>query len=503
MCPLGRSQLSLHVKPDSATSAIKAPFTLLWGGTVIDGTGAPRVQADVLIHEGRIAAVGQHLPPQAFAHVTPIDCRGLVVAPGFIDVHTHDDALLLQDRAMAPKLSQGVTTVVAGNCGISLVPFVTEAPPPPLNLLGEQSFRHATLGDYRRAFEAFPPSVNAALLVGHTTLRFAAMERVDRPADALEIERMAALLDACLREGAIGLSSGLFYAPAFAAPASEVTALARVVARHGGVYTTHLRTEMEAILEALDEAAGCAREAGVPLVISHHKCAGTANWGRSLQTLARIETLAQGQRVALDAYPYTAGSTVLREDLVDGVIDVRVTWSIPHPEASGRMLADLAAEWGISQKEACSRLQPGGACYFQMHEDDVARIVSHPMTMIGSDGLPHDQHPHPRLWGAFPRVLGHYCRERGLFTLEQAVHKMTGLSARNFRLVDRGEIRPGAWADITVFDPERVIDRATFDSPLQRAAGIEAVLVNGQLSWAGGEPVAGSGAGRLLSLSGH
>ena len=492
--------MSLHVDTVSATLAAKAPFTLLRGGTVIDGTGAPRIQADVLIHEGRIAAVGQDLPLPASADVTPIDCRGRVVAPGFIDVHTHDDALLLQDRTMAPKLSQGVTSVVAGNCGISLVPLVTDAPAPPLNLLGEQSFRHASVAAYRQAFEARPPGVNAALLVGHTTLRFATMDRTDRAAEPAEIACMAELLDACLGEGAIGLSSGLFYGPASAAPASEVTALARVVARHGGVYTTHLRTEMEAILDALDEAADCARDAGVPLVISHHKCAGPANWGRSPQTLAHIESLAQRQRVALDAYPYTAGSTVLREDLVDGVIDVRVTWSTPHPEAAGRMLADLAAEWGISQKEACRRLQPGGACYFQMREDDVARIVSHPMTMIGSDGLPHDQHPHPRLWGAFPRVLGHYCREQGLFTLEQAVHKMTGLSARNFRLVDRGEIRPGAWADITVFDPERIIDRATFDSPLERAAGIESVWVNGQLSWTQGGAGPALGAGRLLSL---
>ena len=489
---------SFSVAADAGT----APATLLWGGTVIDGTGAPRVQADVLIVDGRIAAVGPDLPSPVGREVQRIDCRGLVVAPGFIDVHTHDDALLLQDPAMAPKLSQGVTTVVAGNCGISLVPFVTDQPPPPLNLLGVQSFRHASLADYRRAFEAQPPGVNAALLVGHTTLRFATMDSTDRPAEPSEIERMAALLDACLDQGAIGLSSGLFYAPAFAAPAAEVTALARVVARHGGVYTTHLRTEMQAILEAMDEAADCAREAGVPLVISHHKCAGPANWGRSPETLAHIEALAQRQQVALDAYPYTAGSTVLREDLVDGVIDVRVTWSTPHPEASGRMLADLAAQWGVTQQEACRRLQPGGACYFQMREDDVARIVSHPMTMIGSDGLPHDQHPHPRLWGAFPRVLGHYCRERGLFSLEQAVHKMTGLSARNFRLADRGEVRTGAWADITVFDPEHIIDRATFDSPLERAGGIEAVLVNGQLSWSQGEPVPGVGAGRLLSLQG-
>jgi N-acyl-D-amino-acid deacylase len=262
-----------------------------------------------------------------------------------------------------------------------------------------------------------------------------------------------------------------------------VTELARVAARHGGVYATHLRSEMQAIIEALHEAGDCAFEAGLPLVISHHKCAGPANWGRTLETLPLIDTLGQRQPIAMDVYPYLAGSTVLREDLVDGVIEVLITWSEPHPETAGRALAEVAAEWGTTQQEAARRIKPGGACYFQMDGADVDRVIAHPRSMIGSDGLPNDRHPHPRLWGAFPRVLAHYWRERGLLTLEQAVHKMTGLTARNFRLEGRGLLRPGGFADITVFDPARVADTATYAEPARISAGITAVYVNGQLAY--------------------
>nr|WP_246312088.1 D-aminoacylase [Aquabacterium terrae] len=474
---------------------------MLTGGLVIDGSGAAGVEADVLLIGERIAAIGHALPlTHDVSGLAHHDCRGRVVAPGFIDVHTHDDAIVLQQPAMTPKLSQGITTVIAGNCGISLLPWLSDDPPPPLNLLGRDSFRHASVASYREAFDAARPAVNVALLIGHTTLRFATMDRLDRAATPAEVKRMAALLDGCLADGAIGLSSGLFYEPAFAAPPEELLPLARTVARHGGVYATHLRSEMQAIIEALHEAGDTAFEGGVPLVISHHKCAGPANWGRTRETLPLIEALARRQPLALDVYPYTAGSTVLREDLVDGVIDVRLTWSEPYPDMSGRLLADIAAEWGVSQQQACRRLQPGGACYFQMHEDDVARVIAHPMSMIGSDGLPHDRHPHPRLWGAFPRVLAHYCRDRGLLTLEQAVHKMTGLSARHFRLNERGGLQPGWFADVTVFDPARVQDRATYDDPQAPSAGITQVFVNGVLSHRG-EDRAGETlprAGRLL-----
>jgi len=237
----------------------------------------------------------------------------------------------------------------------------------------------------------------------------------------------------------------------------------------------------------------------VPLVISHHKCAGPANWGRTRETLPLVEAFAERQQIALDVYPYVAGSTVLREDLVDGVIDVMLTWSDAFPEFGGRLLADIAAEWGVDQKTACLRLKPGGACYFQMSEDDVERVIAHPLTMIGSDGLPHDRHPHPRLWGAFPRVFARYWRERGLFTLEQAVHKMTGLTARNFRIADRGVLRADAMADVVVFDPAKVADTATFEAPVSASVGIHRVFVNGTLAYAGAEPRTRARAGRVLT----
>jgi hypothetical protein len=268
--------------------------------------------------------------------------------------------------------------------------------------LGAESFKHATMAEYRAAVDAAQPALNVAALVGHTTLRFAAMQALDRPANGDELARMEALLDDCMAAGAHGMSSGLFYEEAFAAPAEEVTALARVVARHGGVYATHLRSEMQQIIEAMHEAGDSAFEAGVPLIISHHKCASPANWGRTRETLPLIDALSRRQEIAMDAYPYVAGSTVLREDMVDGVIDVLLTWSEPHPEMTGRLISDIAREWGTTEQEACLRLKPGGACYFLMHEDDVERVIAHPRTMIGSDGLPHDRHPHPRLWGAFP-----------------------------------------------------------------------------------------------------
>ena len=482
--------------------------TLLQNGLVIDGTGAGGWIGDVLLMDGRIAALGENLGgrlPQGLApeEVTPIDCTRLAIVPGFIDVHTHDDAIVLKQPDMLPKVSQGITTVITGNCGISLLPFIVDKPEPPLNLLGADSFRFDSVQSYERAIIQAQPAVNVAVLIGHTTLRFACMGDLTRAASASELDAMCALLTQCMESGATGMSSGLFYEPAFAAPADEVVRLAQVVSRFGGVYSTHLRDEMATIVEALHEAGDTAFSAGVPLIVSHHKCAGPANWGRTQQTLPLIESLARRQPVAMDVYPYVAGSTVLREDLVDGVIDVLVSWSTPHPEMTGRTLASIAAEWGVDQKTVCRRLQPGGACYFQMHEDDVRRVVAHPLTMIGSDGLPHDQHPHPRLWGAFPRVLARYWREEKLFSLETAIYKMTGLSARNFRLHQRGQLQPGWHADVVVLDPARVRDVATYEDPIALSEGIEKVFVNGELAYVAGTADAANAkvqarAGRLL-----
>lgn len=475
--------------------------TLLENGLVVDGTGEAAKPGDVLLAGDRIAAIGPDLRNRlpaglSLAGVDVRDCSGLAIAPGFIDVHTHDDAIVLNAPDMFPKLSQGITTVVTGNCGLSVAPFVVDEPQGALTLLGK-SFEYPSVDTYAAALEKARPAVNVAPLIGHTTLRYACMGDLTKPASAGELAAMAQLLDECMAQGAIGLSSGLFYAEAMPAPAEEVTELARVVARHGGVYATHMRSEMADILEAMHEAGDCAFQAGVPLIISHHKCAGPANWGRTAETLPLIEHLARRQKIAMDVYPYVAGSTVLREDLVDEVIDVMVSWSAPYPEMTGRMLASIAAEWGVTQKEACLRLKPGGACYFQMHEDDVRRVIAHPYSMIGSDGLPHDRHPHPRLWGAFPRVFARYWREQGLFTMEQAVHKMTGLSARNFRLHQRGRLQEGWFADVVVFDPQRIRDAATYENPLAQSEGVEMVFVNGVLELDAGKATRNH-AGRLL-----
>lgn len=471
--------------------------TLLENGLIVDGTGAPGHAGDVLLQGDRIVAVGTGLRASlAIKDADVRDCTGLAIAPGFIDVHTHDDAIVLNAPGMFPKLSQGITTVITGNCGLSVAPYVVGVPQGALTLLGN-SFKYPSVTAYAQAIAQAHPAVNVAPLIGHTTLRYACMDDLTRPATAQEVGAMCALMDQCMADGAIGMSSGLFYGEAMPAPAEEVTALARVVARHQGVYATHMRSEMAEILDAMHEASDCAFEAGVPLIISHHKCAGPANWGRTKETLPLIDELGKRQDISMDVYPYVAGSTVLREDLVDGIIEVMVSWSAPYPEMTGRMLASIAAEWGVTQREACLRLKPGGACYFQMDEDDVRRVISHPRSMIGSDGLPHDRHPHPRLWGAFPRVLARYWREQQLFSMEQAVHKMTGLSARNFRLRERGEIREGYFADVVVFDPLRIQDLATYEYPLRQSEGVEMVFVNGTMSFDAGEATEQRG-GRFL-----
>jgi N-acyl-D-amino-acid deacylase len=258
-----------------------------------------------------------------------------------------------------------------------------------------------------------------------------------------------------------------------------------------------MRNEGEHVLDSLEESFAVGRAAGIPVVISHHKTIGRANFGRTAATLPVIAAAIEGQEVGLDAYPYIASSTVLSAGQAGRAAKVMVTWSKSAPEQAGRELAAIAADWGLSIEDAVNRLQPAGAIYWTMDEPDVQRVLSFPHTMIGSDGLPHDFHPHPRLWGTFPRVLGHYCRDLGLFTLEEAVRKMTGLPAARFGLSGRGAVATGAHADITVFDPAAVIDRATFEKPTTPAAGIEHVFVNGIPVWAEGKP-SGERPGRAL-----
>jgi N-acyl-D-amino-acid deacylase len=469
---------------------------ILRGGEVIDGSGRARFRADVMIKGDRIAEIGT-VARTAGAH--EIDVAGKVVAPGFIDVHTHDDRALLATPEMAAKASQGVTTVVTGNCGISLAPLsIDYAPPPPLDLIGDAAdYRYGRFADYLAALDRSPAAINAACLVGHSTLRVGSMTALDRPAEPVEIGRMSELLQEALDAGAVGLSSGLAYAPAEHAPAAEIEALAALLRPAGALYTTHMRNEGDRVLDSLEESFAVGRAAGVPVVISHHKTIGRQNFGRTAQTLPVIAAALAGQEIGLDAYPYIASSTVLTTAQAERATKVLVTWSKSTPEQAGRELSAIAADWGSSVKEAVDRLQPAGAIYWMMDEADVQRVLGFPHTMIGSDGLPHDFHPHPRLWGTFPRVLGHYCRDLGLFELEEAVRKMTGLPAARFGLSGRGKVAAGAYADITVFDPVTVIDRATFEQPITPAAGIEHVFVNGRPVWVEGKPT-GDRPGRTL-----
>lgn len=456
--------------------------TLIKDANVLDGTGSDSEILDVAIHEGRICAIGPNLSCRAIATV---DAQGLTLCPGFIDTHTHDDLEVLRNPAMLAKISQGVTTVIVGNCGISAAPArLQDELPDPMNLLGEaKDFAYPTFAAYVDAICSAQPAVNVGALVGHTALRNNHMDRLDRAATVDEICAMRTQLSNALELGALGLSSGLAYPSAQSASMEEVLELARPLRVAGALYATHMRSETEAILDAMQEAVGIGREHNVPVVISHLKCAGIANWGRSGEVLAAFDEARKSQPIGCDCYPYAAGSSTLDLRQVDPRVEITITWSTPHPEMGGKSLASIAETWNVAQLEAARRLQPAGAIYHSISEDDMRRILVHPATMIGSDGLPCDPRPHPRLWGTFPRVLGRYCRAEKLLSLPDAIRKMTGMPAQRFGLADRGLIREAFHADLVLFDPEKIIDTATFSDPVQNSVGIAQVWVNGTITY--------------------
>lgn len=456
--------------------------TVIRNASVVDGSGAAAEVLDVALGDGRIVAVASRLECRARA---VIEAEGLVLAPGFIDVHTHDDLIVMREPEMLPKLSQGVTTVIVGNCGISAAPVsLRDDLPDPMNLLGDaQEFCYPTFASYRMAVDQARPAVNVGALVGHTALRNNHMDRLDRGASTTETERMKEQLCEALENGALGLSSGLAYLSAYEAKTEELVALAEPLTGAGAVYTSHIRSEGDAILDALQEAFEIGRTVNVPVIVSHLKCAGIANWGRSGEVLQCVEQARTVQQVGCDCYPYAASSSTLDLRQVDERVKITITWSTPHPERAGLTLAETAGAWNVSQREAAQRLQPAGAIYHSISEQDMRSILAHPSTMIGSDGLPRDPRPHPRLWGTFPRVLGRYCRDERLMSLPEAVRKMTGLAAQRFGLAGRGLIREGYFADLVLFDAEKIVDTATFTDPEQAATGIDGVWVNGILSY--------------------
>ncbi len=460
--------------------------TLIRNASIIDGSGRAARQADLAIQGNRIAAIGNL---SSITAEKVIDADGLVLAPGFIDAHCHDDRAILDTPLLEPKVSQGVTTVINGNCGVSIAPSQPDRlhAPQPLSMMFAEGLECFT--DFRSYFQKLdnnPAAVNNACLCGHSNLRFAVMDDLNRTATQSEIVKMQQLLADGLEAGVLGLSTGLIYPPAAAADTEEVIEICSLLGKYNALYVTHMRNEGDNVIDAVEEALRIGRDAGASVVISHHKCTGPANYGKSTITLKMIEEARKHQTVALDAYPYDASSTMLDPERVEKCSQVIITWSDVIPGASGRDLADIAAELGCSSKEAAERLVPGGAIYCQMSEEDVQRILAYPETMIGSDGIIQDVHPHPRAWGTFPRVLGHYSRDLELFPLVEAVRKMTSLTAKNFGIQGRGLLQEGYFADLVLFDPETVIDVASFTDPCQPSKGIEMVFSNGTPIWKNG-----------------
>ncbi len=457
---------------------------IIRGAELIDGSGRPRFAADVGIVQDRIAAILE--PGEGQGHRV-VPAEGLVLCPGFIDTHAHDDLLALRPTQPHPKLAQGVCSVVIGNCGISLAPLQLDLPPEPLGLVAQGAPRFARFADYLAALDDARPGVNVVPLIGHTSLRVAHVADLARSATAHEVAAMQAAVAEALDAGAFGLSTGVYYPPARAADTAELLGVCSALRGRDAMLAMHLRDEGDHIEAAVQEALQIGAASQARLVLSHHKVVLPQNHGKTRHTLRAVDAAAAGQSVCLDCYPYEASSTMLDAERAARVQDVLVTWSAPHPACSGRSLRSIAADWGCSLHEAARRLLPGGAIYFTMAAEDVERVLQHPLTMIGSDGLPHDRHPHPRLWGSFPRVLGHYSRDRGLLPLEAAVHKMTGLPAQRFGLHDRGLLAAGRVADLVLFDPAAVRDNASYAEPTAPPSGIEAVWVGGELALQRGE----------------
>jgi N-acyl-D-amino-acid deacylase len=507
---------------------------LIRGGTVIDGTGAPGRIADVALEGDRIAAVGPGLGGEA-ARV--IDATGHVVAPGFIDAHSHSDLFYFGVPSAESKVRQGVTTEVVGMCSFSQAPLRPDQREVVQGWAGgigaTLDLRWETFAQYLDALRSVRPSVNVAHFVGHGALRIAAMGFEARPAGPDDLRAMERLLAEGQEAGAFGFSTGLVYPPSAYSDTGELIALARAMARRGGLYFSHVRGESSMLLDSIAEAIRIGEEAGVGVQISHVKASGRENWPRIDAALELIEAARRrGVDVTGDVYPYNAGSTkmdnlmpawaheggigrllerladpavrrrIAQECLVDGErwgtvsqggigFDQVFIASCRRRELEGLDLAQLARQSGRPPAEALMDLLLAERCTvgmvsFSQSLENVAKVLAHPLLMIGSDSIPlfegegdRPGKPHPRTYGTFPRVLGEYARERRLFPLETAVHKMTGMPAARLGLKDRGLVRAGHAADLAVFDPATVRDESTYAEPHRYPAGIPYVVVNG------------------------
>jgi len=492
------------------------------GGTLFDGTGTPGVRHDLGIKGARIAAIG-NLSEATARRV--INASNRIVCPGFIDMHTHSDSTLLQDGLAKSAVRQGATTHVVGNCGSSPTPVGA-----PVETHGH---RITTYGDYLQALKQSGTTINICGLVGHNSIRRAVMGDQNRKPTPTEMRRMQDHVDEAMRSGAVGMSTGLVSPPGTYSETPEIVALARVVARHRGLYASHIRGEASTLVTAVREAIQVGDEAGLPVQISHHKAAGRDNWGTTLRTLPLIEAANKRKHpVRVDVYPYHAGSAGMAQlvppwaheggrgamlarlkdpvqrrriarDMVQGTdnwpnffklewddIQIATVGTPTNRKWIGKRIADVARSRKCAGVEACIDLLIEGngrprMINFIMDEREVQRVLKHPLSMIGSDGRAVSADtaqgmPHPRYYGCFPRVLGRYCRQLKLFPLETAIHKMTAMPATQLGLSDRGTIQVGHAADVVVFDFKTVIDKATFQAPHQYPEGIETVVVNGQ-----------------------